>query len=274
MGISEQATVSIDQALVPRGQKESEDAVLVVEGLLGLFDSVGGRDQGRRIAPLASTTVAASWQRISERERRETPEQQTAVVANLLREVDTTIAALDIPPEHRRPATVAVLCAYELAPDQARMSIAHLGDSRIYLLRQGSPLQRLTRDHGYFSFAVRRGLLTEEEATRIEQATRAEDLSTEDLLHFQRRNEITCGLGWSDFPHIPTSSQVLLPGDGVLLCTDGVHDNLTDKEIEQCLRTCPERSAHRLVAAAYERSLEHHVRAKRDDISAVVFWYR
>ncbi len=77
---------------------------------------------------------------------------------------------------------------------------------------------------------------------------------------------------WSDFSHIPISSQVLLPGDGVLLCRDGVHDNLTDGEIEQCLWEYPEASAHRLVTAAHARSLEHHLRAKRDDISAVVLW--
>lgn len=274
MGISEQSIVSIDQANMPRGQRESEDAVLVAEGLFGIFDSVGGRDQGRRIAHLASVTVAAAWQRIPARERGETPEQRAAVLATLLREADTAIAALDIPPEHRRPATVAALCAYAITQDQAELSMAHLGDSRIYLLRQGQPLQRLTRDHGYFSFATRRGLLTEDEAKRIEQATRAEDLSAADLLHFQRRNEITCGLGWSDFPHIPTSSHELRPGDGVLLCTDGIHDNLTDAEIERCLREHRQESAHALVAAAHERSLEPHLRAKRDDISAVVFWYQ
>lgn len=263
----------IESANQPRGQGDSEDYILLASGLLGIFDSVGGRDRGRLVSHLAGKTVGASWQSLSAASRQGPPEELEAALGTLLRKADTTIAALEIPPEQRRPATVAALCAYSVDEGQAFVSIAHVGDSRIYLLRAGQPLRRLTGDHGYFSFAVRRGLLTEEEARQIEQAGQAEDLSTGDLTHFARRNEITCAVGWSDFPQIPTSSHLLLPGDGVLLCTDGIHDNLADWEIEDLLQTSKETSAHRLVNAAYQRSQQEHLRAKCDDISAIVAWY-
>lgn len=265
--------IVIESANQPRGQGESEDYVLVARGLLGVFDSVGGRDRGRLVSHLAGNVVGAAWQSLPDHERQGPPERLEVVLETLLRKADTAIAALEIPPEQRRPATVAALCAYAVQQGQAFLSVAHVGDSRVYLLREGRSLQRLTKDHGYFSFAVRRELLTEEEARRIEQAGRAEELSAGDQAHFTRRNEITCAIGWSDFPHIPTCSHPLLPGDCVLLCTDGVHDNLADGEIEEHLRMSKASSARQLVHAAYERSQTNHLRAKRDDISAIVVWY-
>jgi protein phosphatase len=265
--------INIESANLPRGEGESEDYALVASGLLGIFDSVGGRDRGRLVSHLAGKTVGASWQSLPAASRQGSPEQLEATLGTLLREADTAIATLEIPPEQKRPATVAALCAYSTYQGQTFVSIAHVGDSRVYVFREEQGLQRLTRDHGYFSFAVRRNLLGEEEARRIEQAGRVEDLSADDLVHFRRRNEITCAIGWTDFPHIPTSSHVLLPGDGVLLCTDGIHDNLADWEIEELLRLSSETCARRLVEASYQRSLQDHLRAKRDDISALVAWY-
>ncbi len=273
MGSDRDKTMCLDYANQPRGQGESEDEVLVTDGLLGVFDSVGGRDQGRLVSRLAARTVYAGWQERSETECQGSLEQREALLAELLRTADAAIAALAIPPEQRRPATVAALCAYGKHQGQAVMSIAHVGDSRIYLLRMGHPLRRLTSDHGSFSLAVRRGILTENEARRIEQAGRADELSADDLAHFARRNQITCAIGWSDFPQIPTASHELLPGDGIILCTDGIHDNLADEEIEALLRSSQEASARRLVAAAHQRSQQEHLRAKPDDISAIVAWY-
>lgn len=59
----------------------------------------------------------------------------------------------------------------------------------------------------------------------------------------------------------------------MILCTDGLHDNLADREIGELVQTYDTVGAHLLVQAAFERSLQRHVRAKRDDISAIVIWY-
>ncbi|HEY7418919.1 MAG TPA: PP2C family serine/threonine-protein phosphatase, partial [Ktedonobacteraceae bacterium] len=202
------------------------------------------------------------------------PEQLASILQTILQQADTTIAELSIPLEHKRPATTAVLCVLSVHQGQTYATIAHIGDSRIYLLREGQALQRLTRDHGYFPFAVRHQKLTEKEALRIEQAEQADDLSPDDLSHFARRNRITCAIGWSDFPFIPTRSLLLHPGDRVLVCTDGIHDNLTDREIEAILRVSGEASAQCLVSMAYRRSQQRGMlRAKPDDISAIVAWY-
>ncbi|BCL78749.1 protein-serine/threonine phosphatase [Ktedonobacteria bacterium brp13] len=253
-------------------RSQSEDYFLVDShtGLLGVFDSVGGRDQGRLVSHLAGKTIAAAWQCLSPAQRQGSPAQLEASLQVLIRQADTAIASLVIPQAQRRPATTSALSVLSWQAQEAYVTIAHIGDSRVYLLREGQSLQCLTQDNGYFPFAVRHGRLTREEALRIEQAENASDLSPEDQAHFARRNKIMCAVGWTDFPHIQMHSLALMPGDCVLLCTDGVHDNLTDQEIEEVLRGSVEASAQRLVSAAYHRSQQTHLRAKPDNISAII----
>lgn len=269
------ASFRIDSANRPREQgSQSEDYVLVADGLLGAFDSVGGRDQGWLVSHFASKTIVTCWQALVEAERQSPPEQLACTLQSMLQRADATIAQLPVSPSEKRPATTAALCVLSVHEGQAYATIAHIGDSRVYLLREGQTLQRLTKDHGYFPFAVRHQKLTEEEALRIEQAKQADDLSPDDLSHFARRNRITCAIGWSDFPFIPVRSLPLHPGDNILLCTDGLHDNLTDREIEEILRVSGESGAQHLVSAAYQRSQQRgSLRAKPDDISAIVVRY-
>ena len=264
----------IDHGNQPRESgKPSEDYVLATPRLLGVFDSVGGRDNGRLVSHLAGKTISAFWDALPATEREAPPEQIEHALQAAIQQADTAIAKLPIPGEQRRPATTLALCVLSFQQDQAYASVAHIGDSRVYLARLGQSLRRLTADHGYFRFAVRRKLLTEEDARRIEQVAHYEDLSREDQAHFERRHQITCAVGWSDFPAIPASSHPLFPGDQVILCTDGLHDNLTDQEIEALVQTAGQAAALRLVSAAAQRSQQAHVRAKRDDISAIVAWY-
>ena len=92
---------------------------------------------------------------------------------------------------------------------------AHIGDSRIYHLRQGKVLGR-TRDHSHVELLLREGKITEEE------------LPTHPM-----RNFVECCLGGD--PAIPemtvSGRHVLQPGDVLLLCTDGIWANLRDSDI-------------------------------------------
>lgn len=268
------APLWVDSANQPRDRgKPSEDYLLVTPRLLGVFDSVGGRDNGRLVSHLAGETISAYWQALSETERQGSPEGIERTLQGAIRQADTALAELPIPAAQRRPATTLALCVLSFHHGLASATVAHVGDSRVYLARLGQPLQRLTTDHGYFRFAVQRKLLTEENAWRVEQAEHDEDLSPEDQAHFERRHQITCAVGWSDFPTIPVSSHSLLPGDQLVLCTDGLHDNLADREIEALVQIPCQTAALQLVHAASQRSQQTHVRAKRDDISVIVAWY-
>src|SRR6266704_789257 len=93
----------IDSANQPRNQgSQSEDYVLIDRNLLGVFDSVGGRDQGRLVSHLAGKTIVERWQALAEAERKAPPEQLVCVLQTLLQQADSTIAELPILPEQKR----------------------------------------------------------------------------------------------------------------------------------------------------------------------------
>lgn len=253
--------VSSQKACQPTEPGEDVRLIDRRRGLVVLLDAVGGRGNWRVAAEEAAQTIHAGWKDVQLAQDMATEE----MLALLIERADARIAALPLPDGQRRPGATIVLAAFSAN----QMVYAHVGDSRIYLLR-GERLQRLTEDDGYFPFVVQKGLLSQEERRRIEQATQVSALSEADLKHFHRRNKITCAVGWSDFrPHVGRLS--LLAGDRLLFCTDGIHDNLTDLEIEEVLNKDPiAASARRLVRAAYQRSQQEHLRAKPDDISAIV----
>lgn len=94
-----------------------------------------------------------------------------------------------------------------------RMSIAHVGDSRIYLIRAGSMAQ-LTEDHSVVSEQVKKGLLTIEEA-KVSVL----------------KNIITRALGSAPYVDVDLDEIGLKAGDRILLCTDGLTNMVTDKLI-------------------------------------------
>ncbi|MGZ4836714.1 MAG: Stp1/IreP family PP2C-type Ser/Thr phosphatase [Terriglobales bacterium] len=115
-------------------------------------------------------------------------------------------------------------------------AIGHAGDSRVYLLRNGV-LQQLTRDQSLVMEQVRRGLLTMEEAQKSEM-----------------QNIIIRALGPEDKVQADLDDQVAMPGDILLLCSDGLIRHVTDDQIQEILQgsTSLQRMSDRLVEAARE----------------------
>jgi serine/threonine protein phosphatase PrpC len=110
-----------------------------------------------------------------------------------------------------RPRATTAICLVQ----EGAAFWAHIGDSRVYHLRHGKIVQR-TRDHSHVELLLREGKITEEE------------LPTHPM-----RNFVECCLGGD--PAIPemtvSGRNTLLPGDVLLLCTDGIWANLRDADI-------------------------------------------
>jgi protein phosphatase len=132
-----------------------------------------------------------------------------------------------------------------------RLHLAHAGDSRAYLMR-GPELYRLTEDHSYVAERVRAGEITEEEARGS-----------------RFRNMITRAVGIDREIEPDLRSEVLRPGDTVLVCTDGLTGMLGDSDIANLLASPeytgmpPEGVASALVDAANRRD-------SNDNVTAVV----
>ena len=114
------------------------------------------------------------------------------------------------------------------------LSVAHIGDSRLYLIRGGG-IQPLTEDHSLVAEQVRRGLLTEEEAERSPQ-----------------KNIITRALGIEATVEVALDELPLEATDVLLLCSDGLTRGVKPDEILHEVRNgaTPQAAAERLVELA------------------------
>lgn len=132
------------------------------------------------------------------------------------------------------------------------LSIAHVGDSRIYLVRAGAIVQ-LTEDHTIVAEQVRGGLIGAEEAKSSKV-----------------RHMVTRALGLAPEVEVDVEDVPLMDGDRVILCTDGLTEMVSEDDI---LRTVssdegPERACKALVDAANENG-------GKDNITVVlVYLYR
>lgn len=121
---------------------------------------------------------------------------------------------------------------------EGQLSYGHVGDSRLYLLRNGA-INRLTRDQSYVQEMVEKGVISAEEAKT-----------------HPSRNILTSALGsdtpvQADFAESPISLQ---HGDILLLCTDGLHGLVSDEEmLALSSRNPPGEACKELVAMAKAR---------------------
>lgn len=123
--------------------------------------------------------------------------------------------------------------------------VAHVGDSRLYLIRCGY-IYQLTFDHSLVSEQVRAGIITEEEA---------------EMHHL--RNVITRSVGYQEEEHVDTSFVALENGDYLIMCSDGLNKHVSDQEISKIITSKGISSTNELIELANERGGE-------DNISVVV----
>ncbi len=271
----------------------NEDSLLIDEttGLFAVFDGVGGSAAAEIASQTAVRAATQTWRsmRSQTSQRRkgytwlancEADDLSTQLVQVVLEadeQVRTEGARLAGTDDL---ATTVALVAFCKQPgtNHYTMVSAHVGDSRIYLLREQEHLQRLTSDDGFLTRLIENQIIDEEHALRIDQAVRADELTDVEYRYFRLRGSITQALGGPIAPTVHIKKTVIKPADRILLCTDGVHDNLTDEEIEAILRNNPRTSAARiLVERSREHSHEdypHTIRAKPDDMSAIVLTCR
>ena len=116
------------------------------------------------------------------------------------------------------------------------LAIAHVGDSRLYLVRNGT-IQALTTDHSWVAEQILKGLLTEEEAQRS-----------------PRRNVVTKALGVASSVDVELTEIPVTSGDMLLLCSDGLTRSVPPKDILHILTGSEDlpRMSDRLIVMANE----------------------
>ncbi|WP_071705666.1 Stp1/IreP family PP2C-type Ser/Thr phosphatase [Murdochiella vaginalis] len=180
--------------------------------LLLLADGMGGHNAGEVAASMAIDACQSYFMKDKDRNDYE---------AFLTEAIEAANSAIyekgEHVPEYRRMGTT--ICAAVIADRQ--LTIAHVGDSRIYLFRDGKLLQ-LTQDHSLVADMVRQGLLTPEEA----------------LVH-PDRNTLTRAVGTDETIEVDTRTLPLSSGDRLLLCSDGLTKMMDTTSIEEVLQEEP-----------------------------------
>jgi serine/threonine protein phosphatase PrpC len=276
-----------------RHPERNEDSFLIEQhsGLIAVFDGVGGSVAGDVASQAARRATLSGWksalgqiyrQRNAQRFLKDCDQVDFCILLQHLIEHADEIIRTDGVREAgtddlATTVAIAALC-HRPGKNEFNMVYAHVGDSRVYLLKKDEPLQRMTIDDGLLGKLIENEIVNEEDARRIDQAMRAEDLSDAEISYFRMRGGITQALGGPLPPEIHIAEIPIAIGDRILLCTDGIHDNLTDLEIEEILRKAPRNAAARLlVEYALLRSREERqitIRAKPDDMTAIVLTRR
>lgn len=250
----------------PNHPSYSEDAILVDQkrGLFGVFDGMGGHAAGEEASKIAKATVTESKNlgKDSEAELKNSLGQS-------LKEASRRIkieAQKDL--FKKGMGTTATI----LKITASKGCIAHVGDCRLYHFTK-KELRQITQDDDLISLAQRRGQLTQKESNGLREelsnACKKQELSPQALSFFTRRNIIAQALGVGKIePHLYTIN--LVPPGKIILTSDGIHDNLTYKEIKNITsKASPKAITNKLTKHALRRSQSTHFRAKPDDMSVI-----
>jgi PPM family protein phosphatase len=188
-----------------RQRRENEDSAYARAPLFVVADGMGGAQAGEVASHIAVEVFEQGLPDAGEPEER---------LAQRVREANSKIHERSLA-EHGREGMGTTITAVWLEDSQA--SIAHVGDSRAYLFRDGE-LRRLTQDHTLVDELVRRGKLTEEQAAEHPQ-----------------RSIITRALGPEPDVDIDTLTYAVRGGDVLLLCSDGLTAMVPEERIAEIL---------------------------------------
>ena len=206
-------------------RQQNEDAFYAEENLFIVADGMGGHNAGEVASELAVTTVKAGA-----RNGIRTMDQFREVVQQANTAIYT--ASLDDSTQSGMGTTLTALAV--VPGEQPLVLVANVGDSRTYLYR-GGVLSRVSVDHSYVQELVNEGIITPEEA-RVHP----------------RRNIVTRAMGIERFVMVDVFSQLVRTGDRLVLCSDGLVDEVSDADITTVLtqHSDPQDTAEALVMVA------------------------
>lgn len=227
--------------------------------LFALADGVGGMERGEVASRLAVETVLSGFRKIPK------GIMHVSLLPKLVQEANQAVFDAgnaahrpepgyvdpggNIVPGGTHMASTLVLCALRF--DSAVVS--HVGDSRCYLFRKGA-LTSLTRDHTMVDEQVRMGIIS-----RADAAVHA------------NRHILTRSLGSEMFVAADTITVNIMPGDLLLLASDGLHGYVTDGVIQATLSSTPDlnAAAAALIAAANQTGGHDNISAQLIRVRAV-----
>jgi len=228
-------------------RQNNEDNYLINDevGVYVCCDGMGGHAGGEYASQIAVTTVEEVLANIRDEGASEDSAAEDQITQEKIKYAirlagKRIYERAQADPEFRGMGTTAVILLFR----RGMAYLAHVGDSRGYLLRGGQITQR-TEDHSWVNEQIKAGLITAETAK-----------------HHRFRNIITRSLGFQEEVEIDTQVLKAEPGDMFLLCSDGLTNLVTEEEIRDMLIAKSFQETLRdLVSLANERGGDDNITA-------------
>ncbi len=223
-----------------RNHNEDNFAILAEYGLYVVADGMGGHASGEVASKMAVDTLQEFFAATADDPERTWPykmdrnkgyEENRLVTGIKLCNLRIYEQAQRNAKQRGMGTTLVALFAVEDG-----IYVAHVGDSRIYRIREGA-IEQLTEDHSLLNDYKKMKRLTEEE-----------------IANFPHKNVIVRALGMKDTVKVDTRFEAPRAGDTVLLCTDGLSGPVTDPAILEIVTNAPDlpTASARLIEAANE----------------------
>jgi len=208
-------------------QREHNEDNFLIDPALNLFvvaDGMGGHAAGEVASQIAvhevSRVARESTELIKRYEKDAKPEDRAAILAALEHSIQAACGSIfhrGQAEQEKRGMGTTTSCLL-IAGD--RGFIAHVGDSRVYMLRQGQ-VHQLTEDHSLINELVRRGKIKRDQI--------------EGTPYAKYKNAVTRAVGAYESVEVDTLDFEVLPGDQFLICSDGLHAYLKDTDLPEIL---------------------------------------
>ncbi|MBI5884027.1 MAG: Stp1/IreP family PP2C-type Ser/Thr phosphatase [Elusimicrobia bacterium] len=211
--------------LTDRGcvREVNEDSIIIDEeiGLMVVADGMGGHSAGEVASSIAVSQIRDLARQALGGNKDIDPGGGSPSLSRRGRQLEwfvktanTTIykKGREAAKEYGMGTTVVAVLA-----DARSVTVAHVGDSRLYLFRNGA-LTQLTEDHSLVGDQVRKGLLTSDEASRSTM-----------------QNILTRALGTEENVEVDVADHPLLEGDVLLLASDGLTKEVTEEQIRRTI---------------------------------------
>ena len=199
-------------------RSHNEDAIASdpAIGLMVLADGMGGYNAGEVASGMATAVITTDLRNILAKVQPYQIDPETRnviawrIVHNQVLKANASIyQASQSQPQYAGMGTTLVVCLFY----DNKVMVAHIGDSRLYLLR-GGKFKQVTRDHSLLQEQIDSGLLTAEQAK-----------------HAQHKNLVTRALGIEAAVDPEIHEYQVRRGDLFLLCSDGLCDMVDDEDI-------------------------------------------
>jgi len=204
-----------------RAHNEDSIASDPANGLVVLADGMGGYNAGEVASGMATTVITTEIQQMLAKVQPYDIDEETKepVASRMIRDqvlkANTSIyQAAQSQAQYAGMGTTLVVCLFY----DNKMTVGHLGDSRLYMLRDGK-FSQVTRDHSLLQEQIDSGIITAEQAK-----------------HAQHKNLVTKALGIDPAVEPEIREYSTRPGDVYLLCSDGLCDMVDDEDMGMTLQ--------------------------------------